>query len=65
MQYIHSYILQKYILNSPHFPPFYVGSRAIEFVNKWPHVGHVITSECDDTFNILSKKKRKSFMTGQ
>jgi len=28
----------------------------IEFVDKWPHVGHVITKECTDLDDILNKK---------
>jgi hypothetical protein len=35
---------------------FYIGSQAIEFVEKWPHLGHIITNECDDADDILAKK---------
>jgi hypothetical protein len=31
--------------NSVPCRPFYIGSQAIEFVEKWPHLGHIITSE--------------------
>ena len=40
------------------FPSFSIGSNAIEFVAKWPHLGHVITSDGDDTDDILEAKLR-------
>ena len=39
----------------PHLP-FYIGSQAIEFVDKWPHLGHIISNDCDDAADILTKK---------
>jgi hypothetical protein len=39
-----------------HYPSFYIGSQVIEFVDKWPHLGHVISNGCDDMDDILSKK---------
>jgi hypothetical protein len=35
--------------------PFYIGSQAIEFVAKWPHLGHIISNNCDDADDILTK----------
>jgi len=37
-------------------PSFSIGSRVIEFVDKWPHLGHIITKECTYTDDILNKK---------
>jgi hypothetical protein len=48
----------KYILNFLHTLPFYIGSQAIEFVDEWPHLGHIVTSECDDADDIMSKKNK-------
>jgi len=28
----------------------------IEFMEKWPHLGQIITKECTDTDDILNKK---------
>ena len=39
-----------------HYPSFYIGSQAIEFVDKWPHLGHLISNCYDDMDDILSKK---------
>jgi Reverse transcriptase (RNA-dependent DNA polymerase) len=36
--------------------PFYIGSQVIEFVDKWPHLGHIISNDCADTDDILNKK---------
>jgi hypothetical protein len=35
---------------------FYIGSQAIEFVDKWPHLGHIISNDCNDADDILTKK---------
>jgi len=37
-------------------PSFSIGFRVIEFVDKWPHLGHIITKECTDTDDILNEK---------
>jgi Reverse transcriptase (RNA-dependent DNA polymerase) len=37
-------------------PSFYIGSNYIEFVDKWPHLGHIITNDCDDFEDIKAKK---------
>ena len=29
-------------------PEFYIGGMAIEFVDKWPHLGHIISATRDD-----------------
>jgi hypothetical protein len=39
-----------------HADLFYIGSQAIEFVEKWPHLGHIITNKCDDADDILDNK---------
>jgi hypothetical protein len=41
---------------SPLPQPFYIGSRAIEFVDKWPHLGHTLTNKNDDAEDILSRR---------
>ena len=46
----------KHGLNSVPHLPFYIGSQAIEFVDKWPHLGHIISNDCDDAADILTKK---------
>ena len=40
------------------FPTFSIGFNAIEFVAKWPHLSHVITSDGDVTDDILEAKLR-------
>jgi Reverse transcriptase (RNA-dependent DNA polymerase) len=35
---------------------FPIGSELIEFVDKWPHLGHIITNDVIDTEDILANK---------
>ena len=35
---------------------FYVGNNAIEIVDNWPHLGHIIANNCDDELDIVSRK---------
>ena len=36
----------------------FIGSQHIEFVEKWPHLGHIITNDCDDSEDLNVKKRR-------
>jgi len=36
-------------------PSFLIGSQLIEFVDKWPHLGHIITKDCMDTRTTYSQ----------
>ena len=38
-------------------PSFYIGSQLIEFVDKWPHLGHIISNDCDDMDDMFSYSK--------
>ena len=33
---------------------FFIGGRVIEIVDEWPHIGHIISSRCDDSADILN-----------
>ena len=33
-------------------PPCYINNFAIEYVDRWPHLGHVISSDMDDKNDI-------------
>jgi len=37
-------------------PEFHTGSTAIEFVEKWPHLGDIISVTGDDKADIMSKR---------
>ena len=37
-------------------PQFSVGGNDIEFVDEWPHLGHIITTVRDDKADIISKR---------
>jgi hypothetical protein len=37
-------------------PVFYVGGNAIEVVDSWPHLGHIIVNNCDDEMDIASRR---------
>ena len=35
---------------------FHIGGTAIEFVEKWPHLDHIISVTGDDKADIISKR---------
>jgi hypothetical protein len=37
-------------------PSFRIGLNCLEFLDKWPHLGHIITNDCDDSEDITLKK---------
>jgi hypothetical protein len=37
-------------------PVFYIGGNAIQFVNEWPHLGHIISANSDDAHDIMSRR---------
>ena len=45
--------------------PFYVfkvNRQPVEYVDQWPHLGHIITNKLDDTVDIM---QRRNIMAGQ
>ena len=34
----------------------FIGSHPIEYVEKWPHLGHIISHDCDDSDDLFAKK---------
>jgi hypothetical protein len=32
---------------------FFIGSQPIELVEQWPHLGHIITQDCNDSEDVL------------
>ena len=48
--------IAKHVSQVTRFPSFSIGSQAIEFVAKWPHLGHIITNEGIDADDIIAKK---------
>jgi hypothetical protein len=40
--------------------PFIVGSKVIEFVNKWSHLGHIINDRLDDDDDFTMRKTLRS-----
>jgi hypothetical protein len=48
----------KHVTPTVSIPSFSIGFNAIEFDAKWPHLGHVITSDGDDADDILEAKLR-------
>ena len=37
-------------------PQFVIGGYVIEFVDSWPHLGHIIASSNDDNLDILNRR---------
>jgi hypothetical protein len=37
-------------------PIFTVGGKLIEYVEEWPHLGHIISSKFDDGAELISKR---------
>ena len=38
-------------------PQFQIGGKIVEFVDEWPHLGHIISTTADDKMDIISKKR--------
>ena len=43
-------------------PLFEINGRTIEYVNEWPHLGHIISSNLNDEADIM---QRRNIMAGQ
>jgi len=37
-------------------PTFHVGGQPVEYVNEWSHLGHIISANCDDKSDIISRR---------
>ena len=49
-------------MSSESNPLFYVGGSEIEIVDHWPHLGHIISKNCDDKDDIMN---RRNCLVGQ
>jgi len=47
-------VKQSRLLSAP--PQFTIGDNVIEFVDKWPHLGHIISAVHDNKAEIVSKQ---------
>ena len=52
--YITSRVKRSRLLSAP--PQFTIGGNVIEFVDKWPHLGHIISAVHDNKAEIVSKR---------
>ena len=52
--YITSRAKQSRLLSTS--PQFTIGGNGIEFVDKWPHLGHIISAMHDNKVKILVKE---------
>ena len=43
-------------------PVFYIGGKAIDYVKSWPHLGHVLNENNDDSDDIIN---RRNILIGQ
>jgi len=48
--------ISKFALHTFYYPTFFIGLKPIEFVKKWPHLGHIISHDCDDYEDLCAKK---------
>jgi hypothetical protein len=39
-------------------PKFYIGGHQIEFIDRWPHLGHIIDNNSDDREDILQQRNK-------
>jgi hypothetical protein len=37
-------------------PIFFIGGKNIEYVDQWPHLGHIIASDFDDSYDIMDRR---------
>jgi hypothetical protein len=52
----HPISMSKLALLTLCFPSFFTGLQPIDFVEKWPHLGHIISNDCDDFDDLCTKK---------
>jgi len=38
------------------YPSFFVGLQSEDFVETWPHLGHIISHNCDDSDDLCAKR---------
>ena len=43
-------------------PVFEINGQTIDYVDQWPHLGHIISSNLDDKADIM---QRRNVMVGQ
>ena len=43
-------------ITSDRKPQFVIGGSVIEFIDCWPHLGHIIASSNDDNLDILNSR---------
>jgi len=43
-------------------PIFQVGGHPVEYVNEWPHLGHIVSADNDDKADITN---RRNILCGQ
>jgi len=41
---------------------FYISGNKIDVVDKWPHLGHIISKDGNDKLDILNRPRRGSFI---
>ena len=46
---------RSYLISKPN-AVFYIGGNIIQYVNEWPHLGHIISVNCDDANDIMSRR---------
>ena len=37
-------------------PVFYIGGNVIQYMNEWPHLGHIISANNDDARDMMSRR---------
>ena len=47
--------IRSYFVSRPN-PVFYIGGNVIQYVNEWPHLGHIISANCDDASDIMARR---------
>ena len=44
-----------YSSSKRNIPYFFIGGSVVEYVDSWPHLGHIITNTGDDRLDIISR----------
>ena len=52
----HPISMTKRFTSSFCYPTFSIAPQPIEFVEKWPHLGHIITHDCNDSEDVFAKR---------
>ena len=44
-----------YFISKKYLPAFFIGGSGVDYVDSWPHLGHMISNTGDDRLDIINR----------